>query len=548
MRAQRQGYALALARAWSGVQAGALGLGLMLAPGGAWAQDLAPGVGSVAVGPMTAGPMTAGPMTVGPMTAGPTAAGPWAALVLGDGGGAALRAYADAFHVDARLRDLGLGQVAMLRDAPPEAQAATLQGLLRPGGRLVLYASGPAIGPVLAPLIARAQQAGLAELVVLAEDCPSGDGRPTGLAGLPLGADAAAAAGPGLALLASAGPTATACPAEGARLTDRLLTNRLLAADGANDAPGLAPGLWLGADGADWRGLLAAGAPAQASGVARAPEVIISDVITLRPVSAVQRAGPALAPILSQETGPSPMPAQGARLPNFSGADSAGPGNLGSTALEAQLIFAAQPALRQVALPRAPGMPEPAVIIGLIPEPEAPPEAAPETPPETPPEAAAPERFAHDDLASRARLRAEDPGRFAQIVADGAFDPPEAQLAAALQGELARMGCYRAGIDGRWGNGSRRAVEAYFAEHPGQNAVALDPVMALFRQIVTLGDVTCPAPVVTPVAATPRPSAANSPAGNQGSRPAAAAAPSPAPPAASSPPRIQPGTAMGVFR
>jgi len=53
--------------------------------------------------------------------------------------------------------------------------------------------------------------------------------------------------------------------------------------------------------------------------------------------------------------------------------------------------------------------------------------------------------------------------------------PTGIELVMAVQAELARVGCYTSGVDGKWGSGSRRALEA-FVRHSGtdRDASALD--------------------------------------------------------------------------
>jgi len=53
------------------------------------------------------------------------------------------------------------------------------------------------------------------------------------------------------------------------------------------------------------------------------------------------------------------------------------------------------------------------------------------------------------------RLKGADAGSVPAVV------PTDLPLA--IQGELARIGCYAMGVDGDWGNGSRRAMETYYA-------------------------------------------------------------------------------------
>lgn len=108
--------------------------------------------------------------------------------------------------------------------------------------------------------------------------------------------------------------------------------------------------------------------------------------------------------------------------------------------------------------------------------------------------------FDHTDLEARIAMRINDPALFRKLIEQGHVDPPAEQLNVVLQTELARMNCYRSGIDGAWGPGSRRSVGTYFNEVEGVERSDQQPSMDLFRQIILRADVACP----TPVAATTR--------------------------------------------
>ncbi|WP_411840238.1 hypothetical protein [Paracoccus sp. ME4] len=111
--------------------------------------------------------------------------------------------------------------------------------------------------------------------------------------------------------------------------------------------------------------------------------------------------------------------------------------------------------------------------------------------------------------AAREAIRARDPAIFARLLEQGAFDPPQDRFAAALQQELARLGCYGGGVDGAWGPGSAAALARYAAAG-GPVAADADPDRALFRAVLAGPDIACPAPA--PVAAAPARQPAASPA------------------------------------
>jgi hypothetical protein len=164
------------------------------------------------------------------------------------------------------------------------------------------------------------------------------------------------------------------------------------------------------------------------------------------------------------------------------------------------LIFAAPAAAQLAAVPRAAGLPEPSIIVGLI-------EASAPVSFERVPEAAdvGSNEITYDNLAARTSLRRQDISLFSSLVDSGAFDPPPELLARALQTELARMGCYTAGIDGNWGRGSVGAVDRYFAQRSEDSPVTRNAEVALFRQIISFEDVACPPPeVAVSVPRTPR--------------------------------------------
>jgi len=143
------------------------------------------------------------------------------------------------------------------------------------------------------------------------------------------------------------------------------------------------------------------------------------------------------------------------------------------------------------------GLPDPSIILGLI---EAGTEASygierlmPSTVEQI--------SFAPDDLEARAALRDSDRDLFVQLVGEGHLDPSAGDLNRQLQIELQRMNCYRSGIDGAWGPGSRRSVGAYFDELASVNWSDQEPSNELYRAILINGDVECEVPVAAAPAA-----------------------------------------------
>ncbi|MEO0381330.1 MAG: hypothetical protein AAF252_13760 [Pseudomonadota bacterium] len=214
--------------------------------------------------------------------------------------------------------------------------------------------------------------------------------------------------------------------------------------------------------------------------------------------------------------------------------------------IDAAPVFdAAQLGATPVAARAAAGLPQPSIIIGLI---------APGQEEEFGLERLLPATieqvaFSLDDLEAREALRENDPIMFERLISEGHLDPGSDQLNRVLQVELARMKCYRSGIDGAWGPGSRRSVGEYFAELETVDWPDQAPTNELFRAILLNGDVECEVPVA---AVAPRRTTTSSTA----SRPAATAArpatprpaaPAPKPAAPAAKPKLSIG-GSGVLR
>lgn len=128
-------------------------------------------------------------------------------------------------------------------------------------------------------------------------------------------------------------------------------------------------------------------------------------------------------------------------------------------------------------------------------------------------------------------------------------DLSPAELARALQQELARVGCYRGGIDGDWGRGSRRALEQYLTR-TSQTAEGQDPSPVLLEMVRASPAAVCPPPpppVAQPVRASPPAPAARSQPPVRAT-PAPATQPRATPPAQASPPpasRLERGLSGG---
>ena len=213
----------------------------------------------------------------------------------------------------------------------------------------------------------------------------------------------------------------------------------------------------------------------------------------------------------------------------------------GDTLVQAALVIDSAPVFEATRLGATPvaaraaaGLPQPSIIVGLI---------APGQEEEFGLESLLPATvdqfsFSLDDLAAREALRESDPIMFERLISEGHLDPDGDQLATVLQTELARMNCYRSGIDGAWGPGSRRSVGEYFDEIASVDWPDAAPTQDLFRAILLNGDVRCE----TPVAAAPVQRSNTSTAARPATTPRATA-PAPQPRAAA--PAAKPKLSIG---
>ena len=83
------------------------------------------------------------------------------------------------------------------------------------------------------------------------------------------------------------------------------------------------------------------------------------------------------------------------------------------------------------------------------------------------------------------RLKGADAGGVPAVVPD--------DLPLAIQGELARIGCYAMGVDGDWGNGSRRAMETYYAAKKVEKG-EVEPTESVYLALAKEPAKTCAVP------------------------------------------------------
>ncbi len=161
-------------------------------------------------------------------------------------------------------------------------------------------------------------------------------------------------------------------------------------------------------------------------------------------------------------------------------------------------------------------------------------------------------------------LAALDPGPRAQELRTGLpritgtdVTPPEMnlpemderELAAAVQTELQRLGCYRMGIDGAWGPGSRSALASYFTR-TDQTPLGTEPTPEILVLIRDSEGEICPAPAAAPQPARQQQTAPQRQAApqRQQAAPSAPAAAAPAAPAAPSGSRLGRMGGVGITR
>ena len=424
----------------------------------------------------------------------------WSVVVIGNPSQAASSAFSDSFHMADALKSAGFANVNLYRDQSGENLATVLDAGL--GARdVMVYFAGDlrkneagtslvgsdqnASQPALDPYFSRLAQSGTQRVVLLIETCFSG--KSTGVVSAPDSFD--------LEVF-----VATSGDCTQPRLTD-LIVDRV----GENTLQDTLAGVTI---------VTNTGTPIVLNAPAT-PVIIASSDSGIEIVDQTRRDVVSILPMT--------MSASNTSIQSVSTAIGvAGP----RTSQPATTILPAPAETQLAALPQQSGQPEPSIIVGIIAGQNDFDRVNPDLP------QIGTSEISYDNVEGRRALRDGNPELFASLLESGAFDPPAAEIARALQTELARMNCYRSAIDGDWGNLSSGAVDRYFAQ-AGGNAASRDAVADLFRQIILKDDLRCPTPVVAqpsrPAPQAARPTTSR-PVQSQPSAPRPApAAPKPAP-------------------
>lgn len=447
---------------------------------------------------------------------GASVAADWSAMVVGQSQNASAAGPDDAILARQAFDVSGIPVVGTVLNGTVAAFRDAATGLAGSDGAVIFY-SGPrprdgsgglglGDGTVgLDALMATVAASGVSSLVLMIENCPR-DGSGTGFSVIlpppPPGLD--------VMMVTSADDT-TACTAE-ARLTGRLdWVARFGPARGdlRADLAGLpVQGFISDAIAVDARSTAIDGGDDI--------EFLPDDVILLDAVDGAQTDAPieVVLPVLTPEDA--------------------------AASREPLITLAVLPAEQIAALPLLAGQPEPSIIVGMI---DGITDAALRSDAAQQDDGRA---LAYDDIDARRALRSANPALFDILLAAGSLDPPDSQLAVALQTELQRMNCYTLRVDGDWGNGSRRAFQAYLDRLDGVQVASLDASVDLFRLILRNDAVTCPA--AAPAAAATTRSAAPARTAPAQPAPPAAAQPAPTTPAREPTGGGFPGNFGGVFR
>lgn len=248
-------------------------------------------------------------------------------------------------------------------------------------------------------------------------------------------------------------------------------------------------------------------------------DVVIDNTVVLGPAPAPAAAGPAAAsavaaasPVAADPVAADPVPAVPVAVPP-------GPLRLAAAAT-------VRPAIQAIAGGRAPAAGGTTALTRAAPQPRLAPVPAAEAAPRVPGRA----------LPGQDPSAAEAGSSLTPASAPGPAAPAPEDLPRALQEELGRVGCYRLGVDGDWGQGSRSAVRRYLeAKKAPVTDAALEPTADLWQALRAETGEVCTAPVAAPVAAKKAPQKAKPAAKAPAKKEAVAKAPAKKQPAAKKP-------------
>lgn len=441
----------------------------------------------------------------------------WGALVIAQSQSSTGSSIDDAARAWQALDASGIPVVGTILNGTVTAMYDATMGMTGTSSALIYYSGSSSTGGLamsdgsvgLETLMETASRAGVTQLVMMIENCPAGGSESPFHAVLPQPPE-----GLEVIMFTSADET-TRCAVED-RLTSRL--ERIAQFGPAQDD------LRAVLAGLPFQGAITGGVniASQATGNQGFEDIefLPDDVILLDVVDGQQAAASVqvMLPVVTQES------------------ETAWPDQT-----EPMITLAVLPAEQIVALPLVAGQPEPSIIVGMI---DGITDAALSLDGAQQDESRA---LAYDDVDARRALKSNNPDLFDLLLAAGSLDPPDSQLALALQTELQRMNCYTLRVDGDWGNGSRRAFQAYLDRLENVQVASLDANVDLFRLILRNDEVVCPVAAPAAAAATTR-SAAPARTTPTQPTPPAAAQPTPTAPAREPTGGGFPGNFGGVFR
>jgi hypothetical protein len=391
----------------------------------------------------------------------------WSAIVVGQSDASSRQGIDDALRTSQTLRENGGDVVVLLEDPEVKSLQRSLADL-RGASQLVLYYSGSSsegrfeLGPQgvsVDQLVSVISQTGASEVLLLVETCGTNQ-----QVGRFSPQDLQVPTGMQLRIVTSPVSETECLP--GQRLTDRLLHT-----SGSTEGRDLLTRL-VGLPTQGTVSSVALQPPTVSDTSARLVDFLPEDTILIN-ASRPDRASPESA----QDADPFVEVLLPATQPSFT-----------LWRNDAEILLASLPSTRDVTRPQGTGRPQPSIIIGSI-------QGITDSD-----ESLA---LSYDPTDVWKALKASDFDRFIELLEAGAFDPPDGPppgrtrgtyLAWAIQTELTRMNCRPNGIDGAWGDGSRRAADLFVDLVPNPDAVGADrETKPLFRLVLRHHEKECAA-------------------------------------------------------